>query len=172
MDKHLHLEDQIDSVETTGERLLSCAGGDQEEYSIRQIDDDDDGREEEGESYITVVALYVVWQWVLNVMVTICWLLTHYLLSSTPPISIGWMDNHPGGKEILLLAAGRDITYAFDSYHPFTDKAEKSKSHRWLHSTGDKEFLSLRTLFHPPYINAPSTLHSLEQVRDWTCELL
>ena len=37
------------------------------------------------------------------------------------------MDNHPGGKEILLLAAGRDITYAFDSYHPFTDKAEKSK---------------------------------------------
>ncbi|EKU21754.1 delta 5 fatty acid desaturase [Nannochloropsis gaditana CCMP526] len=33
-----------------------------------------------------------------------------------------WVDNHPGGKEILLLAAGRDITYAFDSYHPFTEK--------------------------------------------------
>lgn len=34
----------------------------------------------------------------------------------------GFLDNHPGGKEILLLAAGRDITYAFDSYHPFTEK--------------------------------------------------
>lgn len=33
-----------------------------------------------------------------------------------------WVNNHPGGKEILLLAAGRDITYAFDSYHPFTEK--------------------------------------------------
>ncbi len=37
----------------------------------------------------------------------------------------GFLDNHPGGKEILLLAAGRDITYAFDSYHPFTDKPQQ-----------------------------------------------
>jgi cytochrome b involved in lipid metabolism len=37
------------------------------------------------------------------------------------------MDSHPGGKEILLLAAGRDITYAFDSYHPFTEKPEQGK---------------------------------------------
>jgi len=35
-----------------------------------------------------------------------------------------WLENHPGGKEILLLAAGRDITLAFDSYHPFSTKAE------------------------------------------------
>ena len=27
-----------------------------------------------------------------------------------------------------MLAAGRDITYAFDSYHPFTDKPEKGES--------------------------------------------
>lgn len=33
-----------------------------------------------------------------------------------------WIDNHPGGKEYINLAAGRDITYLFDSYHPFTDK--------------------------------------------------
>lgn len=32
------------------------------------------------------------------------------------------MDKHPGGRDILLLAAGRDITDAFESYHPFTDK--------------------------------------------------
>jgi fatty acid desaturase len=32
---------------------------------------------------------------------------------------------HPGGKQILLLTAGRDITDAFKSYHPFTDKPEK-----------------------------------------------
>lgn len=38
-----------------------------------------------------------------------------------------WMENHPGGKEILLLAAGRDITYAFDSYHPFTEKPEQGE---------------------------------------------
>lgn len=37
----------------------------------------------------------------------------------------GFLDSHPGGKEILLLAAGRDITYAFDSYHPFTDKPQQ-----------------------------------------------
>lgn len=37
------------------------------------------------------------------------------------------MENHPGGKEILLLAAGRDITYAFDSYHPFTEKPEQGE---------------------------------------------
>lgn len=40
-------------------------------------------------------------------------------------VATAWMDSHPGGKEILLLAAGRDITYAFDSYHPFTEKPEQ-----------------------------------------------
>ena len=37
---------------------------------------------------------------------------------------LAWMDSHPGGKEILLLGAGRDITHAFASYHPFTTKPE------------------------------------------------
>jgi fatty acid desaturase/predicted heme/steroid binding protein len=34
-----------------------------------------------------------------------------------------WLDRHPGGKEILLLTAGRDISDLFVTYHPFTDKA-------------------------------------------------
>jgi cytochrome b involved in lipid metabolism len=33
-----------------------------------------------------------------------------------------WLPKHPGGQEILLLAAGRDISVAFESYHPFTNK--------------------------------------------------
>jgi len=34
-----------------------------------------------------------------------------------------WLDHHPGGKEILLLTAGRDVSDLFVTYHPFTDKA-------------------------------------------------
>lgn len=37
-----------------------------------------------------------------------------------------FLNTHPGGKEFLLLAAGRDITDLFISYHPFTDKPEKA----------------------------------------------
>lgn len=33
-----------------------------------------------------------------------------------------WVDKHPGGIEMLRLVAGRDITVAFDNYHPFTKK--------------------------------------------------
>lgn len=29
----------------------------------------------------------------------------------------GFLEKHPGGSEQLLLAAGRDVTYFFDSYH-------------------------------------------------------
>lgn len=31
-----------------------------------------------------------------------------------------FVDRHPGGREILLLALGRDATNLFNSYHPFT----------------------------------------------------
>lgn len=34
-----------------------------------------------------------------------------------------WLDRHPGGKEILLLTAGRDVSDLFVTYHPFTDRA-------------------------------------------------
>lgn len=33
-----------------------------------------------------------------------------------------FLEQHPGGKEYLLLAAGRDCTDLFKSYHPFTNK--------------------------------------------------
>jgi len=33
-----------------------------------------------------------------------------------------WLPDHPGGKEILLLSAGRDVTNLFESYHPMSDK--------------------------------------------------
>lgn len=36
-----------------------------------------------------------------------------------------WVDRHPGGVEMLRLVAGRDITVAFDVYHPFTRNHEK-----------------------------------------------
>jgi len=30
-----------------------------------------------------------------------------------------WLERHPGGKQILLVSAGRDCTDGFISYHPF-----------------------------------------------------
>ncbi|XP_065194552.1 delta(5) fatty acid desaturase A-like [Sycon ciliatum] len=36
-----------------------------------------------------------------------------------------FVQSHPGGKEFILLAAGRDATDAFESYHPFTDKPKR-----------------------------------------------
>lgn len=32
-----------------------------------------------------------------------------------------FVDRHPGGREMLLLAVGRDATNLFNSYHPFTN---------------------------------------------------
>lgn len=42
-----------------------------------------------------------------------------------------WLERHPGGKDILLLTAGRDISDLFVTYHPFTNKAAEviSKFH-------------------------------------------
>ncbi len=37
------------------------------------------------------------------------------------PTHTEWIDKHPGGKEMLLLHAGRDITDTLQSYHPFSD---------------------------------------------------
>lgn len=36
-----------------------------------------------------------------------------------------FVDKHPGGREMILLAVGRDATDIFRSYHPFTDKPAK-----------------------------------------------
>ena len=36
-----------------------------------------------------------------------------------------FLESHPGGKEFLLLGAGRDLTDLLQCYHPFTDKPKK-----------------------------------------------
>lgn len=36
-----------------------------------------------------------------------------------------WADRHPGGSELILLHAGRECTDTFDSYHPFSNRADK-----------------------------------------------
>eukprot|EP01112_Ceratiomyxa_fruticulosa_P003885 TRINITY_DN141_c0_g1_i4.p1 TRINITY_DN141_c0_g1~~TRINITY_DN141_c0_g1_i4.p1 ORF type:complete len:487 (-),score=90.18 TRINITY_DN141_c0_g1_i4:261-1721(-) len=33
-----------------------------------------------------------------------------------------WLNKHPGGKDIILMSSGRDVTNLFQSYHPLTDK--------------------------------------------------
>lgn len=51
-----------------------------------------------------------------------------------------WLDRHPGGKEHLLLAAGRDCTDLFPSYHPFTDKPEAVLRKFEIGTIVEKEF--------------------------------
>ncbi|KAK3745067.1 hypothetical protein QZH41_014565, partial [Actinostola sp. cb2023] len=36
-----------------------------------------------------------------------------------------FIDRHPGGRDVLLMAAGRDVTMVFESYHAFSEKAPK-----------------------------------------------
>ena len=36
-----------------------------------------------------------------------------------------FLDRHPGGRDLLLIAAGRDVTVLFNSYHAFSGNAEK-----------------------------------------------
>lgn len=36
-----------------------------------------------------------------------------------------WVDRHPGGREMVLIHAGREITDTMKSYHPFSDKPWK-----------------------------------------------
>ena len=47
-----------------------------------------------------------------------CWVYSH---NSVYDIT-HWLDRHPGGRDILLLCAGRDITDLLPSYHPFSDR--------------------------------------------------
>lgn len=35
-----------------------------------------------------------------------------------------WADRHPGGRELVLLHAGRECTDTFQSYHPFSNRAD------------------------------------------------
>lgn len=44
---------------------------------------------------------------------------THTLLRSLTT-NYSWIPKHPGGVDMITLAAGRDITNMFESYHPFS----------------------------------------------------
>ena len=44
----------------------------------------------------------------------------------------GFLDKHPGGREMLLLAAGRECTDLFESYHAFT--ADPTRPTKYLAS--------------------------------------
>lgn len=54
-----------------------------------------------------------------------------------------FIDKHPGGREMILLAVGRDATDIFRSYHPFSDLPAKTLA---KHRIG-----SLVTFEHPIY---------------------
>lgn len=41
------------------------------------------------------------------------------------PAAADFLDKHPGGKEMLLLSVGRDVTELIQSYHPFSTLPEK-----------------------------------------------
>ena len=51
-------------------------------------------------------------------------------VSTASRAAADWLDIHPGGKEMLLLAAGREITDLLASYHPFSEKPMKMLASR------------------------------------------
>ena len=36
-----------------------------------------------------------------------------------------FLAHHPGGKDVLCMAAGKDVTIVFQSYHVFSDVPPK-----------------------------------------------
>ena len=36
-----------------------------------------------------------------------------------------FLSRHPGGSDILIMAAGKDVTIPFECYHTFSDRALK-----------------------------------------------
>ncbi|EFA77163.1 delta 5 fatty acid desaturase [Heterostelium album PN500] len=55
-----------------------------------------------------------------------------------------WLPQHPGGKQILMLSAGRDVTNLFESYHPMSDKPQSL--------IGKYQIGVLSSLEHPKYV--------------------
>eukprot|EP01138_Halocafeteria_seosinensis_P013788 gb/GECG01014080.1/.p1 GENE.gb/GECG01014080.1/~~gb/GECG01014080.1/.p1 ORF type:complete len:483 (+),score=35.56 gb/GECG01014080.1/:1-1449(+) len=51
-----------------------------------------------------------------------------------------FVDQHPGGREVLALAAGRDCTVLIESYHPFTDKPKRLLGQYYKGRVVDNEF--------------------------------
>eukprot|EP01084_Bolivina_argentea_P250604 419957_1 len=56
-----------------------------------------------------------------------------------------FIDRHPGGRDMLLLMAGRDLTDLFECYHPFTEKPkEMLKKFKIGKLKGSSEFASFK----------------------------
>jgi fatty acid desaturase/predicted heme/steroid binding protein len=51
-----------------------------------------------------------------------------------------WLPVHPGGKDMLLFSAGRDITNLFESYHPFTNKPAQVLAKYYVGDISSTEF--------------------------------
>eukprot|EP00455_Lapot_gusevi_P009201 TRINITY_DN1410_c0_g1_i3.p2 TRINITY_DN1410_c0_g1~~TRINITY_DN1410_c0_g1_i3.p2 ORF type:complete len:448 (+),score=165.22 TRINITY_DN1410_c0_g1_i3:110-1453(+) len=57
-----------------------------------------------------------------------------------------WLDEHPGGKDVLLLVAGRDCTNLFESYHPFSSKPHAVLKTYYIGDLeGDPEYMQYKT---------------------------
>ena len=65
-----------------------------------------------------------------------CWVYCH---SSVYDITT-WLDRHPGGRDLLLLSAGRDVTDLLPSYHPFTDAPQRVLSKYLIGQLSTTEF--------------------------------
>jgi hypothetical protein len=65
-----------------------------------------------------------------------------YVIQPPPLVPpAGFLDSHPGGKEMLLLSAGRECTDLFASYHALTPKPAKYLAPMCIGSlTGPTEF--------------------------------
>ena len=50
-----------------------------------------------------------------------CWVYSH---GSVYDIT-EWLDRHPGGRDVLLLVAGKDVTDLLPSYHPFSERPQQ-----------------------------------------------
>ena len=57
---------------------------------------------------------------------TDCWLIVRKKVYNVTP----WVRRHPGG-DILLVKAGRDCTYLFDSYHPLSARYSHPATDHW-----------------------------------------
>lgn len=70
----------------------------------------------------------------------------------------GFLDKHPGGKEMLLLAAGRECTDLFNSYH-------------WMRPDRPRKFLAAYEIGEYGTVGVPWPLDlgNLSSMRQWIC---
>ncbi|KAK2554715.1 Acyl-lipid (8-3)-desaturase [Acropora cervicornis] len=51
-----------------------------------------------------------------------------------------FLSRHPGGSDILIMAAGRDVTITFECYHAFSDRALKTLNKYYVGDLISNEF--------------------------------